>query len=99
MAKQNLMAKAEKQKLREEQKIKPASFAIGDKVLVRTHYQSSTADKTIKKFFLLVEGPYTVSKQVGPNSYIVRDDGEKGPPKQKVINLGPYRQFPGKQHL
>nr|CAI5850959.1 unnamed protein product [Callosobruchus analis] len=99
MAKQNLMAKAEKQKLREEQKIKPASFAIGDKVLVRTHYQSSTADKTIKKFFLLVEGPYTVSKQVGPNSYIVRDDGEKGPPKQKIINLGPYRQFPGKQHL
>nr|CAI5855452.1 unnamed protein product [Callosobruchus analis] len=99
MAKQNLMVKAEKRKFREEQKIKPASLAVGDKVLVRTHYQSSMADKTIKKFFLLFEGPYTVSRQVGPNSYIVRDDGGKELSKQNVINLRPYRQFPKKQHL
>nr|CAI5856869.1 unnamed protein product [Callosobruchus analis] len=73
------------------QRTHPVILNVGDKVLVRTHPQSSALDKVTKKFFLLYEGPYTVSKQAGPNSYELTDGQGNVLPKQNITNLKLYK--------
>lgn len=60
-------------------------------MLVRTHYQSSALDKTIKKFFLLYECPFHIIRSAGPNSFMIGDDRGVEISKQNVINLKPFR--------
>lgn len=69
----------------------PVAFQPGDKVLMRTHRQSSALDKTIKKFFLLYEGPFKVLR-CGPNSYILQDSDGREVGKCNVINLKKYKE-------
>lgn len=72
-------------------KVRPISFNIGDLVLVRSHAVSSSENHTIKKFFLLYEGPYTVSQIAGPNSYVIADADGNEMSKQNIKNLKPYK--------
>lgn len=73
------------------EKLKPVTFNPGDQVLIRTHRQSSLMDKTIKKFFLLYEGPYLVLRVAGPNSYDIGDAEGRELGKHNVVNLKPYK--------
>lgn len=65
------------------------------RVLTRAHRQSSSEDNTIKKNFLLYEGSYTIDRQVGPNSYVVKSNTSEIVGKQNVINL---KEYPAHQH-
>lgn len=77
MADEVQRSKAEKRRLRHDQQGKPCIFNIGDKVLVRTHHQSSAVDKRIHKFFLLYEGPFVVAAVRQRNAYEVYDPDTK----------------------
>lgn len=94
LAYNNLLTKAERRAARANKGVTPVNFEVGDLVLTRTHYQSSAADKTIKKFFLIYEGPYKIIRKAGPNSYIIGDLGGNELSKQNVVNLKAYKVLP-----
>nr|CAH7743752.1 unnamed protein product [Callosobruchus chinensis] len=91
LAHDRLMSKYKRRAEKHAQRTHPVILNVGDKVLLRTHPQSSALDKVTKKFFLLYEGPYTVSKQAGPNSYELTDGQGNVLPKQNIINLKLYK--------
>lgn len=88
-----LKKRAEKRAARHNSRVKPVVFNVGDQVLVRSHALSSSENHSIKKFFLLYEGPYTVSRVSGPNSYIIADNDGKDLSKQNIKNLKPYKML------
>lgn len=91
LAHERLLSKAEKRKLRHDQTRKLIKFKVGDRVLVRTHPQSSAESNEIKKFFLLFRGPGTVIAIKGPNSYEIQDDTSGASLGiQNIYNLKPY---------
>lgn len=69
---------------------------VGDSVLVRTHPLSSADDATIKKFFVLYEGPFFVSRIVGSNSYELANADGKVQGIHNIINLKKYRNISNK---
>nr|CAI5850130.1 unnamed protein product [Callosobruchus analis] len=68
-------------------------FRVGDAVLVRQHPISSAMDASIKKFFLLHEGPYWVSKVVVPNCYQVIDKDGVVIGRHNIKNLKKFVSF------
>lgn len=91
LAARRLRTKAARRIEKHNAKVNPINFEVGDKVLVKSHRLSSAEDKTIKKLFLLYEGPYKVLSNAGPNCYVI-DKGEGlEVSKQNVINLKRYR--------
>nr|CAI5852461.1 unnamed protein product [Callosobruchus analis] len=66
-----------------------------DAVLVRQHPISSAMDASIKKFFLLHEGPYWVSKVVAPNCYQVIDKDAVVIGRHNIKNLKKFVSFNG----
>lgn len=70
----------------------PLTFNIGDKVLLRVIHQSRALKKEIEKFFDLYEGPYTISKQVGPNAYVLVNNDKKIIGKCNNFLLKPYKK-------
>lgn len=92
LAKKRLICKAERRKMRHDRDQNLITFKPGDKVLVKTHNQSSAAADEIKKFFLLFHGPCTVEKVVHHNAYLITDDSTgRSLGIQNVINLIPYK--------
>lgn len=67
---ENLKHKAELRKL-ENDPAKQYYFKINDKVLVRVVHLSSALNKQIGKFFELCDGPFMISKVIGPNAYLL----------------------------
>nr|CAH7762549.1 unnamed protein product [Callosobruchus chinensis] len=94
LAHDRMTKQAERRALKHAAKITPIEFGEGDKVLMKTHAQSSAEDKTIKKFFHLYVGPFWVLRKAGPNCYILRDAEGQEIPKQNIINLKAYRELP-----
>nr|CAI5863292.1 unnamed protein product [Callosobruchus analis] len=70
-------------------------YRVGDAVLVRQHPISSAMDASIKKFFLLHEGPYWVSKVVAPNCYQVIDKDAVVIGRHNIKNLKKFVSFNG----
>lgn len=99
LAHRRMMTKAERRKLKHEQSNPTICFKEGDAVLVRTHLLSSAEAAEIKKLFLLYEGPYFVSRVVGPNAYDVADSNGVVVGRQNIINLKPYRHLPRHEEL
>ncbi|KAG5883309.1 hypothetical protein JTB14_008596 [Gonioctena quinquepunctata] len=87
----NLKSKAKLRADKANKKIKPVEFEIGTQVLVRTHYQSSAEERTIKKFFLLYKGPFYILRRAGPNSYVVGDEKGVELSTENIINLKAYK--------
>lgn len=87
----NMRTRAEKRADKANKNIKPINLDIGDAVLIRTHCQSSAHDRTIKKFFLIYEGPYYVLDKAGPNSYIVGNQDGTSKSKQNIVNIKNYK--------
>lgn len=73
LVKTNIMHKAEKRKASHDNKIKPVSYQVGEKVLIKTHYLSDKLNKKIKKFFLLYEGPYQIIEIKKENAYVLAE--------------------------
>ena len=48
-------------------------LAIGEEVLLKTNPVEKRVDNTAKKFFRLYDGPYTLVRQVGKQTFIVYD--------------------------
>ncbi|VEN53305.1 unnamed protein product [Callosobruchus maculatus] len=69
---------------------KMSAFEVSDAVLVRQHPISSAIDATIKKFFLLYEGPYFVSKIIAPNCYELVDKEGTSIGRHNIKNLKKY---------
>ncbi|KAK4882032.1 hypothetical protein RN001_005351 [Aquatica leii] len=91
LARENFKSAARKRKAKHDTKIKAVKFKPGTLVLAKTHNQSSSFDKTIKKFFHLYEGPYVVIKEVGVNAYVLNEpDTNRYWGTQNVENLRPY---------
>lgn len=61
-----------------------------DAFLVKTHNLSSAADASIRKFFLLYEGPYCVHKVINSNCYEISDADSIIVSRQNIVNLKPY---------
>nr|CAI5835658.1 unnamed protein product [Callosobruchus analis] len=91
LARERMLSKAEKRANKFNSTIKPVQFAVGDQVLIRTHRQSSLLDRTIRKFFLLYEGPFVISRVAGPNSYEIHDLEGRFHSKQNIVNLKGYK--------
>nr|CAI5850548.1 unnamed protein product [Callosobruchus analis] len=72
LAHKKLMTKAERKRTKRQGGLEVV-FKEGDAVLVRQHPLSSAEDSIIKKFCLLYEGPFWVSKVINPNCYEVTD--------------------------
>lgn len=68
-------SKADARKIRYARQGPPVSYQIGDHqhLLVRTHRLSSAVDKCIHKLFMHYKGPYTVSKIIKYNVYVLND--------------------------
>nr|CAI5869337.1 unnamed protein product [Callosobruchus analis] len=90
---ERLKSNAEKRKKKLNDKT--TEFQVGDVVLVRQHPISSAMDATIKKFFLLHEGPYWVSKVVAPNCYQVIDKDGVVIGRHNIKNLKKFVSFNG----
>jgi len=73
MAQEIRQSRAEKRKLRHDQKGKPVTYEVGDLDLERTHHLSSSFEKCIHKFFMLYEGPFVVKEIINQNAYVVYD--------------------------
>lgn len=86
LAHATLISKSQKRQHKHNTEHKPTIFIPGELVLMKSHNLSSPISSEIKKLFLLYEGPYTIQKQVGPNSYIL--EGPQGiiPGTQNIIN-------------
>lgn len=91
LARDRLRSKAERRADKANRGCKPTIFKEGDAVLVRVHAQSSAENRTIRKLFLLYEGPFYVLRQAGPNSYVIADEMGREIAKHNVINLKPYK--------
>ena len=65
--------KREKHAKRSNESKKITKFATGDKVLIRTYYQSDGTLKKIDKFFELFSGPYKVNRILGDATYELVD--------------------------
>lgn len=91
LAYERLRSKIEKRKQQHSQKYNAVTFQVGEKVLVKSHPQSSAEARTIKKFFLLFEGPFYIVRQAGPNSYVVADATGKEMGKHNIVNLKSYK--------
>lgn len=89
LAHERLMSKADRRKQRHAKKYKCTKLKVGDLVWVRSHPQSSAENAKIKKFFLLFEGPYSILKSAGPNSFEVANEG-KFHSVQNIVNLKKY---------
>ena len=50
------------------------NFNVGERVLLKTNLVGKRTDNTAKKFFRLYDGPYTLLRQVGKQTFIVHDD-------------------------
>nr|CAI5861740.1 unnamed protein product [Callosobruchus analis] len=94
IAYKNLLTKAEKRQQKHDNQHKLVTFVVGDKVLVRTHPQSSAEERQIKKLFLLFTGPARVIAIRGPNSYeLVDEKTGANLGIHNVRNLRPYVQM------
>nr|CAI5835528.1 unnamed protein product [Callosobruchus analis] len=95
LAYRNLKTRAEKRQRRHDMRHRVQVFGVGDKVLVRTHHQSSAESAEVKKFFLLFKGPATIVKIQGHNSYeVVEDATGINLGVHNVYNLKPYKVPP-----
>nr|CAI5847053.1 unnamed protein product [Callosobruchus analis] len=95
LAYRNLKTRAEKRQRRHDMRHRVQVFDVGDKVLVRTHHQSSAESAEVKKFFLLFRGPATIVKIQGHNSYeVVEDATGINLGVHNVYNLKPYKVPP-----
>lgn len=93
MAREIQFTQAERRKRRHDKQGKPTIFTVGSTVLVRTHRISSAADKCIKKFFLLYDGPYVIVKRSNDNAYTVADpQTNKIQGTYNVIHLRPFHE-------
>lgn len=72
LVRENLIRKAELRKIKYDNKIKPITYRVGEKVLVKTHKLSDLLDKKIKKFFLLYHGPYEIVQIKLENAYVLK---------------------------
>nr|CAI5833871.1 unnamed protein product [Callosobruchus analis] len=91
----NFKTRAEKRQRRHDMRHRVQVFDVGDKVLVRTHHQSSAESAEVKKFFLLFRGPATIVKIQGHNSYeVVEDATGINLGVHNVYNLKPYKVPP-----
>ena len=63
-----------------------------DKVLLKSLHLSSAADKVTKKFFDIYEGPYTIDRVIGPNTYSLLDDKGMNKGTYNIVNLKKYRE-------
>lgn len=70
IVRKQLKRKAEQRKLKHD-KGKLVQFKVDDLVLEQTQFKSSSLGKTIKKFFLLYQGPYKISKVLNNNAYVL----------------------------
>ena len=70
---------------------KMTKFAIGDKVLIRTYYQSDATMKKIDKFFELYAGPYKINRILGDATYELVDcDNNKVRGKFNIRQIKKY---------
>lgn len=72
LVRENLISKGEYRKRQHDKRLKPISYSIGDKVLVKEHKLSNQLEKQIKKFFLLYRGPYVVKEIKMNNAYVLK---------------------------
>nr|CAI5867607.1 unnamed protein product [Callosobruchus analis] len=89
LAHKKLMTKAERKRTKRQGGLEVV-FKEGDAVLVRQHPLSSAEDSIIKKFWLLYEGPFWVSKVINPNCYEVTDGDGLFAGRHNVKNLKKY---------
>ncbi|CAH2001327.1 unnamed protein product [Acanthoscelides obtectus] len=94
LASNNLRSKARKRKEMFENKNKAITFTVGDSVLVKTHPISSAANAEIRKLFVRFDGPYVVSRIVGPNSYMLKNIEGVNVGPQNIRNLKLYKRCP-----
>ncbi|CAH1954104.1 unnamed protein product [Acanthoscelides obtectus] len=99
LASNNLRSKARKRKEMFENKNKAVTFTVGDSVLVKTHPISSAANAEIRKLFVRFDGPYVVSRIVGPNSYMLKNIEGVNVGPQNIRNLKLYKRCPTPDQL
>lgn len=90
LAYENLLSKAAKRKMKYDLNHSLTRFSEGDKVLLRTHYHSSSLSKEIKKFFLLYDGPYLIKSLKGQNSYELMEETGVSKGVHNIYNLKPF---------
>lgn len=90
LAYENLISKAAKRKNKYDTNHNLTRFSEGEKVLVRTHHQSSLLSKEIKKNFLLYEGPYIIKSVKGQNSYELMEESGISKGVHNIYNLKPF---------
>ena len=59
---------------------------------------SSSENERVHKFFDVYEGPYTIKKRVGKDSYIIISDNGKGKGQFHMKNMKPYFEKDQKQN-
>jgi hypothetical protein len=90
LARENLLSRAEQRRARNPGRPFRA-FRVGDLVLLRANPISSAVAQETKKFLLLFEGPYIISKAVATNTYIlVYPDGQ---PERGMFNACHLKLF------
>nr|CAH7764166.1 unnamed protein product [Callosobruchus chinensis] len=94
LASSKLKTKAQRRKAKHDSKVKLCTLNVGDAVLVRSHQLSKADEGKIKKLFALFEGPFYISKVVGPNSYEISCVNGEFHSIQNIVNLKIYNVMP-----
>ena len=72
-AKRRIIERGNKRVERFNRTHKLQQFNVGEEVLLKTNPVGKRVDNTAKKFFRLYDGPYTLVRQVGKQTFIVYD--------------------------
>ena len=65
-------------------------YEIGEKILLKSLNVSSSENEQVHKFFYVYEGPCTIKKRVGKDTYIIIIDNGKEKGQFHMKNMKPY---------
>lgn len=73
-------------------KYSPYQFTENQKVMLRVPKSSDLQNRLISKFFVLYEGPYTISRIPHPNVADLVDEAGHNKGRYNFFNLKPFHE-------
>lgn len=96
IAQRNSAEAASKRKRLYDQKVRPASFEVGDLVLLRREFMPG---KLYRRWFCKNDGPFVVRRRLNEVNYVIQRTPNGRPRTEHVDRLSKYRASPNRRDI